>query len=113
MRKLALAFVISLAAGTAAAAPVTWTSSGVIVDAFQSDQLPLNAQAGDAFTYAVVYDDATADAAPGMPGFGNYLGAILSATFSIGGDSFDIPFISPNELVILDYPADPYRQISF
>lgn len=91
MRKVALAIVSSLIAGTAVAAPVNWVASGWIVAAFNdSDSLPLSPQPGEAFTYSVIFDDAAADT-DNRDYIAKYTGAIHSATFSIGDESYDLP----------------------
>jgi hypothetical protein len=104
--------MLSLAAGTAAAVPVTWTATGNIIFASSSDQLPLDAQVGDVFSYSVTFEDETPDNFPGY-GVGYYENAILGVVLSIGGESFDIPVGPTSSIQISDSLTDPYRQVPF
>src|SRR5688572_17258658 len=101
MRKVALAFVTSLIAGTAAATPVNWVASGWIVGAYNdSDSLPLSPQPGEAFTYSVIFDDAAADT-DSRDYIAKYTGAIQSATFSIGDESYDLPLAEGSRVEVV------------
>lgn len=112
MRKKVLALVTSLVAGTASAAPVSWTISGTIFGTERVDQLPIYAEAGEAYSYTIVFDDATPDLAP-EDTYGNYVGAITSATFSVGDRSLDLPIGPSGGVSVQEYPGDPYRGFTF
>ena len=107
MRKLTLAFITSLVAGTAVAAPVNWVASGVIDFARVPEVLPLNPQVGEAFTYSIVFDDAIPDEYP-ESSIGKYPGALQSVTFSLGDRSYDIPLGFSNWIQISD---DPWEDV--
>jgi hypothetical protein len=101
MRKVAWAFLTSLIAGTAVAAPVNWVASGWIVAAYNdSDSLPLSPQPGEAFTYSVVFDDAAPDT-DSRDYIAKYTSAIQSATFSIGDQSYDLPLAEGSRVEVV------------
>jgi hypothetical protein len=113
MRKLTMVLVASLITGTAAAAPVNWVVSGQIHGVFGDyASLPLSPELGDAYTYSIVFDDATPDE-ESSPYYAEFHGGILSATLSIGGASFELP-VGPQSLIYsYNDSFEDYYQLSF
>lgn len=113
MRSLKWMFALSLIAGTAVAGPVTWVVSGTIVGGNGNiATLPLSPELGDAFTYTLTFDDATPDTDT-SEGSGNFPGAILSAIFSIGADSYALPLGAGTQTYTYNDIGVDYYQLTF
>ena len=113
MRTLAFVGALSLITGTAMASPISWVASGTIVGtAGDSASLPLSPQPGDAFSYSITFDNETPDTDIST-GAGNFPGAILSATFSIGGQSYDLPVGAGSLAYTYNDSGADYYQLTF
>src|SRR4051812_6778144 len=108
-----LAFVVALSlTGTAVASPINWIVTGTIAGtAGDSASLPLGPQLGDAFSYSITFENGTPDTYA-TPGIGNFPGAILSATFSIGSESYALP-LGGGSLAYSCNDSGDYFQLSF